>query len=756
MKKVFLKSMLLLCALIVGSSNAWADSETITLSEQGYSNEQKVTSTTSGDVTLTYNKGTSSTDPAYYNTGSGVRVYSGGNMAITASGYTITAVSITYAKNNSPTISFSVNDGGSTTSSSVSSSPSTWAGSATTVYFNVATKGHVRIQAVTVTYTAITKHTLSMEVSPSATGSVTPSSDTEVGETKTQAISATPNAGYHFVNWTVSGEGSSVADASAASTTFTMGTEDATVTANFAQNPQYTLSSSVYPSSAAGTVTLGSTLVTEGLSTTISAEAKAGYEFSEWEVSGTGATLGNKDNASTTLTMGSADATVTAKFTAVTTYRIDWSVNGVIVKTENVKEGNALTFVAPTSGIPGGYEYKGWSASAILTPQASETGITYVTEATSTENITYYCVLAQKVGSPLVFSSYTAVSTAQDDWSGTYILGATYTGGTDETKKGTWMYSAPSSSKKYGEIVAIGTLTSEMTDNEIVITKSTNGYTIYHTNSSQYFAYNGSNNELNFAEDVSDKKQEWTITGATGVIKNAQSTSRVLKYNGSSPRFACYTTGQTETTLYKKTYTGGYSYTNYCTTAPAYTLIPTPDLYYTTFYDASSNVSLPDGVTAYWGEYDEGELTLKAFSGANADVVPAGHAVILKASSAASFTVTTTAATAFDMTGIENDLIGSTGTSANANTYVLAYQGSPAATGFFKMTSGIIPAHKAYLDLTSGGGAPSAIRVVEENNNATSIEAIEEAEKAVKFLENGQIYILREGVVYDALGRIVK
>ena len=108
------------------------------------------------------------------------------------------------------------------------------------------------------------------------------------------------------------------------------------------------------------------------------------------------------------------------------------------------------------------------------------------------------------------------------------------------------------------------------------------------------------------------------------------------------------------------------------------------------------------------------------------------------------------------MTGIENDLIGSTGTAANANTYVLAYQGSPAATGFFKMTSGTIPAHKAYLDLTSGGGAPSAIRVVEENNNATSIEDIEEAEKAVKFFENGQIYILRDGITYDVMGRIVK
>ena len=48
------------------------------------------------------------------------------------------------------------------------------------------------------------------------------------------------------------------------------------------------------------------------------------------------------------------------------------------------------------------------------------------------------------------------------------------------------------------------------------------------------------------------------------------------------------------------------------------------------------------------------------------------------------------------------------------------------------------------------------IRIVGEENNATNIENIQFDEKAVKFMENGQIYILREGVVYDALGRTVK
>ena len=71
-----------------------------------------------------------------------------------------------------------------------------------------------------------------------------------------------------------------------------------------------------------------------------------------------------------------------------------------------------------------------------------------------------------------------------------------------------------------------------------------------------------------------------------------------------------------------------------------------------------------------------------------------------------------------------------------------------------------MPVGKAYLETTSAltpaVGAPAIIRIIDEENNATSIERLDGKTDAVKFFENGQIYILREGVVYDALGRIVK
>ena len=58
---------------------------------------------------------------------------------------------------------------------------------------------------------------------------------------------------------------------------------------------------------------------------------------------------------------------------------------------------------------------------------------------------------------------------------------------------------------------------------------------------------------------------------------------------------------------------------------------------------------------------------------------------------------------------------------------------------------------KAYLHIEGGSGAP--IRIIE---NATNIENIEANEEAVKFFQNGQLFIKKNGVVYDMMGAVVK
>ena len=76
--------------------------------------------------------------------------------------------------------------------------------------------------------------------------------------------------------------------------------------------------------------------------------------------------------------------------------------------------------------------------------------------------------------------------------------------------------------------------------------------------------------------------------------------------------------------------------------------------------------------------------------------------------------------------------------------------------------SGVLP-NRAYIALnmvpdeavTSAPGLP-IIAMPLEPNNATDINSIEASEKAVKFFENGQLFIQKNGVVYDMTGRIVR
>ena len=63
-----------------------------------------------------------------------------------------------------------------------------------------------------------------------------------------------------------------------------------------------------------GTAAAASATVSEGGTTTITATPKSGYQFDHWTVSGTGASLSSTTTNPTTLTMGTADATVTAYF----------------------------------------------------------------------------------------------------------------------------------------------------------------------------------------------------------------------------------------------------------------------------------------------------------------------------------------------------------------------------------------------------------------------------------------------------------
>ena len=142
-----------------------------------------------------------------------------------------------------------------------------------------------------------------------------------VGEGAALHIVAIAEPGYAFTGWTVSDGGGTFADASSATTTFTVGAANPTLTATFVEANQLTL---VADPASGGSFKVNGVLygepvwVAPGASVTIKALPDSDYRFGSWTlVSGTGASISDTTTATTTFTMGTEDATVKCNFNAI-------------------------------------------------------------------------------------------------------------------------------------------------------------------------------------------------------------------------------------------------------------------------------------------------------------------------------------------------------------------------------------------------------------------------------------------------------
>ena len=140
MKKLF--SLLTLALLTM---SAWAQTTvTLDLTNQGYTNQQEVTSLTVDNVTVTFDKGTNTNTPKYYTSGNSVRVYGGGTVTISTSGSDpITGITFTYGGS----------DGNNAITCDVGTFESpNWTGSADEVVFTIGgTSGNRRFAKIDVT-----------------------------------------------------------------------------------------------------------------------------------------------------------------------------------------------------------------------------------------------------------------------------------------------------------------------------------------------------------------------------------------------------------------------------------------------------------------------------------------------------------------------------------------------------------------------------------------------------------------------------
>ena len=112
-----------------------------------------------------------------------------------------------------------------------------------------------------------------------------------------------------------------------------------------------------------GTATADAGSLDEGEETDVTATASDGYKFDNWSVSGTGATLSSTTTNPTTLTMGTANATVTATFRVLETYAItyDKGTNGTGTIDAGEKTEDVAFTLSTSTFTREGYLQTGWS-----------------------------------------------------------------------------------------------------------------------------------------------------------------------------------------------------------------------------------------------------------------------------------------------------------------------------------------------------------------------------------------------------------
>lgn len=247
--------------------------------------------------------------------------------------------------------------------------------------------------------------------SPSVTLSETAASITTA---QTYDASTAVSANTGTLSYSVTGTAGGSISAAGVYTPATAGTATITVTANGTGDPicddpdsktiTVTVSAAACTSHAVtaasnnntwGTAAAGTSPVCEGSTTTVTATPASGYRFVSWAVSGTGSTLSSNSTNPTTLTMGTADATVTATFEAIPTHTVttstetgDNSQGTVTVTPSTVAEGGTATVTAtPASG----YEFDHWTVSGTgATLSSTTTATATLTMGTANATVTAY------------------------------------------------------------------------------------------------------------------------------------------------------------------------------------------------------------------------------------------------------------------------------------------------------------------------------------------------------------------------------
>lgn len=183
-------------------------------------------------------------------------------------------------------------------------------------------------------------------------------------------ITATPNQGYHFVEWqiTLGGQLTFInGGITSAIATFTMPDNPVTLTAIFEADQRYDVT---IQQVAGGTATASPNNAAAGSTIMLTAIANPNYTFGEWIVNYGNITLINPNSATATFIMPSSDVTITPVFNytpGVTNYNVNITVVGNGTASANPSTAAEGTTVTLTAAADAGWHFDKWEIVSGLT-----------------------------------------------------------------------------------------------------------------------------------------------------------------------------------------------------------------------------------------------------------------------------------------------------------------------------------------------------------------------------------------------------
>jgi len=480
-------------------------------------------------------------------------------------------------------------------------------------------------------------------------------------------------------------------------------------------------------------------------------------------------------------TMPQSNVTVYATFAEKAKHNVTFSINGVAGDPNLVYEGDGIIFPAENPADINGMRFVGWSETIINGSQ--ETAPAFVTEATmGTEGKTYYGVFANVNGS-IDVDEITA-----DDLKGSYDAknsNFVYDDFSDLIKTSSAVYAGNTGATTDGGIVIRA-----KNNNSGIVTTATGGritkveisaWNTTGTTSNRQIDVYGSNTAYTAASNLYDDANAGTLVGNMNYYTTGDGITTSVVFNDEYNYVGIRSnSGALAFDKLIITY-GSASFSDYCTTLPSYsaqtlTLVAkSGDDYYATF--SNSKVTFIEGAEVSKVSVSDTKMTLTQLEESTITIgseekigcfVPANTGVLIKASS-----------NSVNYYTVENKMVAALeGNALRAATvekeepgykfYKLAYKTYNKETqtgtdlGFYygAANGAAFPSREgsAYLAVSTASGAP--IRFVfneeDEENAATAVENVEMTNEVVKFIENGQLYILRAGKVYNAQGQLVK